>query len=266
MNTPFRSRVRSIARRCLPEFVRKPLGNLSGKFDERVVQPIQGLIFDLSGGHFKTDGCTFVIPKDQTSRTYRACFLSDTYESEERSLVKKFIKSDDTVIELGGCLGIVSCTTNKLLADNTRHVVVEGNPFCVPTLHQNRNLNRCGFVIENCAITNAPTATFYLHPRFIVGGTTQRETARPVRVPGRSLTELDARYGPFTALIIDIEGAELEVFEGSRELLGRYRLVIAELHDWALGEKGVERCREILASAGLQFQSRAGITEAWQRV
>jgi FkbM family methyltransferase len=266
MKTPFRDRVRTLARRCLPEPLRKPLGTLSGKFDERVVQPIQGFIFDLSGGHFRTDGCTFVIPKDQTSRSYRACFLSDIYESEERSLVKKFIQPDDSVIELGGCLGIVSCTTNKLLADKTRHVVVEGNPFCISTLHQNRNLNKCGFVIENCAITNEPTATFYLHPRFIVGGTTQRETARPVRVPGRSLAELEARYGPFTVLIIDIEGAELEVFERSREVLSHYRLVVAELHDWALGEKGVERCRELLAQAGLHFQGRAGITEAWQRM
>jgi hypothetical protein len=31
------------------------------------------------------------------------------------------------------------------------------------------------------------------------------------------------------------------------------------------GAENVERCREILRRAGLQFKQRAGITEAWQR-
>jgi hypothetical protein len=64
---------------------------------------------------------------------------------------------------------------------------------------------------------------------------------------------------------MDIEGAELEIFEASREILGHYRLVIVELHAWAIGARDVERCREILAAAGLRFQQCAGITEAWQR-
>ena len=60
-----------------------------------------------------------------------------------------------------------------------------------------------------------------------------------MRLPGRSWRELDNRYGPFTTLIIDIEGSELDVFEASRDLLQKYRLVIAELHPWAIGEAGV---------------------------
>ena len=265
MRTPLRDRARNAARRYLPEYIRKPLGAAWGRFVPAVVQPIQGFIFDMSGGRFKADGCTFIIPKDQTSRTYRACFLSGTYEAEERNLVRDFIRPGDCVIELGACLGIVSCVTNKLLADKTRHVVVEGNPFCIPTLHRNREINGCGFLVENCAVSNQREATFYLHPVYIVGGTTQRETNRPVHVPARSLAELDSRHGPFTTLVIDIEGAELEVFKHSRDLLRRYRLVIAELHDWAIGKEGVEQCRTILAEAGLRFQRRAGITEAWQR-
>ena len=43
-----------------------------------------------------------------------------------------------------------------------------------------------------------------------------------LRVPARSLAELDARYGPFATLIMDIEGAELETFENSRDLLRKY--------------------------------------------
>ena len=86
-----------------------------------------------------------------------------------------------------------------------------------------------------------------------------------MRVPGRSLPELDARYGPFSVLILDVEGAELEAFTAAADMLKRYRLVIVEMHEWAIGADKVERCREILRQAGLKFKQTAGSTEAWQR-
>ena len=256
--------LRRTARRFLPAAIRHPLGVAFGWIDA-FLQWISGAVFDLGGGRFRADGCEFIIPKDITSRAYRACFLKGDYEAEERELIRSFVRPEDTVLEFGACLGIVSCVTNKLLADKTRHIVVEGNPFCLPAIHRNRNHNQCGFLVENCAVSNSPDATFYLHPVYVVGGTTQRKTNLPVRVPARTLAELDSRHGPFTVLIMDIEGSELEIFSASREQLARYRLVIVEMHPWAIGEAGVERCREMLAAAGLKSQQRVGGTEAWQR-
>jgi len=257
--------LRQIARRYLPAPLRKPLGSLFGYFEAHVLNLLYGLIFDLKGGCFKADGCRFVIPRDITSVRYRSCFLKGDYEAEERELIRAFVRPQDTVLELGACLGIVSCVTNHILSDKTKHVVIEGNPFCIPAIHRNRELNRAGFLTENCAVSNQSEVTFYLHPVYVVGGTTQRKSSRAVRVPGRSLRELDARYGPFTTLIIDIEGLEQEIFAVSTDVLSRYRLVVVELHEWAIGAAGVDRCREILAAAGLKFRRRAGIIEAWER-
>ena len=257
--------LRQHARRFLPDGIRKPLGSAVGKFEEFVFNPLCGLIFDLFVRRFRTDGCVFEIPRDITSTAYRSCFLKGDYEPEERELIKKFIRPADAVLELGACLGIVSCVTNKILADNSRHVVVEGNPFCIPAIHRNRELNHCGFLVENCAVSNEREVTFYLHPVYVVGGTTQRKTSRPVRVPARSLADLESRHGPFTALVMDIEGAELEIFETSQDILKKYRVVIVELHEWAIGAEKVGCCRDILRRAGLVFKQRAGITEAWQR-
>lgn len=259
------SYARELARRYLPTPVRRPLGTAAGWLHMYVFRWFGGAWFDLMGGRFRADGCEYSIPKDITSRAYRSCFVDGSYEAEERELIKTFLRPTDTVLELGACLGIVSCMTNKILADKSRHVVVEGNPFCLPSLHRNRDINKAGFLVENCAVTTKPDATFYLHPIYVVGGTTQRKTELPVRVPGRSLVELDARHGPFTTLIMDIEGSELETFSASHDQLSRYRLVIVELHPWAIGEEGVEQCRELLRAAGLHFKQRAGITEAWQR-
>jgi FkbM family methyltransferase len=260
-----RKAIRQIARRLFPDTIRKPLGYAAGRFDEAVVKRIQGLIFDLSGGRFKTDGCAFIIPKDQTSLAYRSSFLTGNYEVEDLEVVRASIKPTDQVIELGACMGIVSCVTNKILADKTRHVVIEANPFCIPTLHRNRDLNGCSFLIENCAISLQREVTLHVNPSVIVGSSLHLKSDVTVRVPTRTLTELDARYGPFTTLIMDIEGAELETFENSRDLLRNYRLVIVELHDWALGEAGLKRCREILTEAGLKLHHRREWVEAWQR-
>jgi len=259
--------VRKFARRYLPGVIRKPLGAVIGWFNAVVIQSLLGLIFDLKGGRFQTDGCTFAIPKDVTTMPYRACFLNGSYEREERELIRRWIRPDDRVIELGACLGIVSCVTNKLLADKSRHVVVEGNPFCIPSLYRNKELNQSGFLIEHCAATAGGKSeeTFYLHPVYIVGGTSQRASNRPVRLPAKSLPQLERERGPFTALVIDIEGSEREVFADSIDLLKQYRVVIVELHEWAIGAEGVERCRQILRDCGLECVGRAGITEAWQR-
>jgi FkbM family methyltransferase len=249
----------------LPEPLRKSIGSLAGKFSEELIRPIEGFIFDISGGRFYADGCKFVIPTEITTRSYRSCFLRGDYEEEERELIRTFLRAEDAVLELGACLGIVSCVTNKLLGDKSRHVVVEGNPFCIPTIHRNRELNNSGFLVENAAVSIHSEATFYLHPVYVVGGTTQRQTARSVRVPGRSLEELDSRYGPFTVLIMDIEGSEFEIFSASTDALTRYRMVIVELHAWAIGNEKVSLCRDILSNAGLKFQKSAGITEVWRR-
>ena len=259
------AQIRRIARKYLPPAIRSPLGNLAGKFNEIILQNLQGLIFDLKGARFRTDGCTFSIPRDVTTRRYRACFLGDNYEQDERELVRRWVKADDKVIELGACLGIVSCVTNQILSDKAKHVVVEANPFCIPSLYRNKELNGSGFLIEHCAVHSKGETTFFLHPVYIVGGTVQRSSNRPVRLPAKSLRQLEGERGPFTTLIIDIEGSELDVFQDSLELLKRLRLVIVELHEFAIGAEGVEKCRDLLRASGLEFAGRAGITEAWVR-
>jgi FkbM family methyltransferase len=260
--------IRIQARKFLPSRIRKPLGSVAGW----LYYNVRGVAFDWFVRRLRVDGCEFEIPKDLTRTSERGLLISKN-EPEERELVRKFIRSDDSVLEVGACLGIVSCVTNKLLRDNARHVVVEGNPFCIPAIHRNREINRCGFLVENCALSNQRHVTFYLHPGYLMGGSTQHlmggniqsQNCSAVRVPGRTLEELDARYGPFSALVMDIEGAELEGLETAGAILNKYRVVIIELHEWAIGAESVERCREIFRRAGLQFKQRAGMTEAWQR-
>jgi predicted O-methyltransferase YrrM len=48
------------------------------------------------------------------------------------------LRPEERVLELGGCLGVVSCSINTLLRDPSRHVVVEANPKLLAYLYENR--------------------------------------------------------------------------------------------------------------------------------
>ena len=259
-------KIRLLARNHLPPQTRKIVGGMAGNFYMFVIRPIEGFIFDLWGGQFNVDGCRLEIPKNLTSVSFRSCFFEGDYETEERGLIRDCVRPEDSVLEMGACLGIVSCVTNKLLKDKARHVVVEGNPYLNAAIQRNREINGCGFLVENCAVSDQAEVTFFLNPKNIHGSNSQRASNQQVRVPGRSWRELDERYGPFSVLIIDIEGSELQVLEGGRDLLGKYRLVVIEMHPWAIGEEGVARCKALLKEAGLFCQATAGDTEAWVRV
>jgi FkbM family methyltransferase len=260
-----KSKFRKLVANSLPAPIRKTVGKYYVAGYEHLVRPVMGLIFDLQGGRFKVDGCEIEVPKELTTRTYRGCFMSGDYEAEERALIKRYLRPDDSVLELGACIGAVSCTTNKLLKDKSRHVIVEGNPKLIPYLEKNKAINQSGFTILNRAASEEKTVTFFLSEQFIVGGTTQRQSAHPVTVQGSSLKDLNDEFGPFTALIMDIEGAEADVIPPSGEFLKTCRLVVVETHDWACGADRTEECRKAMRDAGLIYAATEDATEAWIR-
>lgn len=248
-----------------PSACRQP-SMTDGFFKHYVVHPFLGFLFDVSGGVFRVDGCSFSVPKGMTTIGWRgACCWKGSYEADERALIKRFVRAEDTVIEVGACLGVVSCVTNQLLRDRSKHLVVEANPFLIPSLCRNRERNGAGFLIEHCAIGTPPEVTFHVHPTVIVEGSAQKQVGRGYRLPSRSLRELHERYGPFNTLIMDVEGSEFVVLQAAQDLLVKYRLVVVEFHGWIVGEDKITRCREILAESGLRRAAAAGFTEAWVR-
>ena len=84
---------------------------------------LHGLLFDLKGGLYNTEGMNFRIAAAQFPRSYRSRLYFDIYEAPERALAHKWIHPDSSVLELGGCVGVVSCVVNKLLDQPKNHVV-----------------------------------------------------------------------------------------------------------------------------------------------
>jgi len=172
----------------------------------------------------------------------KVSLLKKKYENFERQAVLKYVRPEFPVVELGGCIGVVSCVTNRLLDNPDMHVVVEANPHVIPILETNKKNNHCRFEIMNRAIAyDVASVTF--SPASDFRGTSLRKTARnsfemlPVTVPAIELGALVARrnFGGFT-LICDIEGHEYELVLREPNIIERVDTLIMETHARLIGE------------------------------
>lgn len=186
---------------------------------------------------FKLSGCEFPLSKNLFTTGYYARFLFNTYEQHEVNSVKKYLKGDDKVLELGACLGIVSCVSNKQLSDKSKHVVVEANPTLISEIEKNKAVNNCGFAIENKLISDQKENTFHVY-NLAVSGSLSEKTHNPrlkliekVNVEGVGIADLEKKYGfNFNVLIMDIEGGEYELLQKNFDFIERLRMMIIEFH------------------------------------
>jgi hypothetical protein len=114
---------------------------------DRRLTRVAGVLFDHLVREYRTKGLRFEIPRNLTTREFRGQVLLHGYEIPERTLIRKYVAEDATVLELGGCLGVVSCLVNRILADPRRHVVFEAHPQVAPILEANRARNGCQFQV-----------------------------------------------------------------------------------------------------------------------
>jgi FkbM family methyltransferase len=238
-------RMLEVAKAVLPRQVRERLTEAIDPLDNRFF----GLIFSLLHTKYKTEGLIFDYPKKVVHLGYRSRFLWDLYERAERFLVKKYVNSEDSVLEVGACLGVVSCVTNRKIGNSSRHVVIEANPYLIPWLVSNKLRNKCNFVIEWCSVGTSVKSNFLLG-RSITTGSCDETTRGDVDVVTRSLSELHAKHGAFDVLIMDIEGGEWSFLMDFHGELGRYRLLIIEFHDKLLGERKTNECKQVLEDSG----------------
>jgi FkbM family methyltransferase len=210
----------------------------------------------------RIDGCSFLLTGMPDYVRY--LMISRKYESGERQALKDALFRDMPVVELGGAAGIVSCVTNKALADPSRHVVVEANAVVIELLMANRKRNACRFSVYNKAIAyGGSEVEFTIDDNFLVGrlGLTG---ARRVSVPATTLSTL-LREAQFDAcnLICDIEGAECAIVDNELDLLSKQvACFIVETHPAISGADVAARMMERLFQAGFVPVGQYGPTYA----
>lgn len=190
--------------------------------------------------------------------------LLGEYENSERAAVRAFLDPALPVIELGACMGVVSCVVNRMLENPERHVAVEANPQMVERLRRNvrRNGSRFSIIDRAIAYDDAP---FHVSDNVLASG--MKTNGSPIAVAKTSVREIAERFGfaEFT-LICDVEGTEVEMVEQEGELLSqRCRLFILETHEIEIGEAPIRRMRERLEALGFSHARRIGHTSVYQR-
>ncbi|MFO1403154.1 MAG: FkbM family methyltransferase [Azonexus sp.] len=228
-------------------------------------QYVDGLRFDMLRTAYETEGMSFAIPKGSTKLPHRARFWRDTHEFDERELVKQYLPHDATVLELGACLGIVSCVIGRALDRPERHVAVEANPALISALEANRDRNTASFRVEHGLVSRRSDGSFFLSDCFVMSSGTA-DVGEKITVPVLTVEEIEARNQlKFDAVFMDIQGGELEFLEDNADFLTRCRCVILEVHPHIIGEEKCELCRTRLKSAGLELTAHRGLVEVWLR-
>ena len=226
---------------------------------------LAGWYFDVFMKKFKAGGCSFDIPTSLTTRPGRGYFALDMYENVERQLVSRYIKGDEHVLELGACIGVVSCIVNARLSNPDKHVVVEANPELIPYLENNKLLNKSKFSIANCAISSKPEIAFYFGHSIVSGSllNTNNDKQKTV-VRGLSIDQLQENHNmKFDTLIMDIEGGEYDVLFDYQDKLKQFNLIIIENHPHLLDHTQISAYEDLLLKNRFFVDASIETSKVW---
>jgi FkbM family methyltransferase len=206
----------------------------------------------------RLDGCKFTLDEKLLPANVVDLLLENNYEAPEREALKKHLDPELPVIELGGCLGIVSCLTNRRLRQPDKHIVVEANPTLVPLLAENRQRNGCNFRIVNAALSyGVDRITFKVNDNILASSLNGDEQQAVVVSTVNLQLLLDETGFERVTLICDIEGAELQLVEHELDVLrDRVSMIIMELHDRMVGDEPTQQMLERLESVGFRMVSK----------
>lgn len=184
----------------------------------------------VKNGVIVIDGCQIVVPRECSGETYFKLVFGK-YELPERILLK-YIEPSDSVLELGGSIGVVSNVMNQLLDDKTNHVVVEPNPLAIFYSELNRNKNKSGYNLVRGLVGDGSLVQMNLSYEFIGSSQIMRydSNAYSVGIVSKPLNEfINLLSGKENlVLVMDIEGGESVVVKDDGIRL--FNKIIVERH------------------------------------
>jgi FkbM family methyltransferase len=224
-----------------------------------------GKLIELCGNKITIQGITLCVDNPLVTTRHKSSLYFGMYEISERRLAQLYIDPSLPIIEVGGSIGGVACTTNKLLLNPSDHVVVECNPIVLPTLERNRELNKCKFAIEPFALAyGSNTISFAIDMDHFMLGSLARADGKQISVPTITLKRILDKYGFKTInLISDSEGGEVEMVEHEPDLLRQHvKCLILETHEQLRGREPIARTLSALSDLGFRVQDQGESTLA----
>ena len=191
----------------------------------------------------------------------RSQIIAGAYERKEARSVPDLLDGDEVVVELGAGVGLIS--TLAMRSGRAREVhTFEADERLLPLIeatHRRNGVQNCQ--VYNFAVTGDPEAVARGYIDLSLRGNFRANSihsAKPgkkqrTRVNAKSLAAIIEEHHP-TVLIVDIEGAEDQLFTGVD--LSGVRRVSLEIHPKHIGTEGVRRVFDTLHAAGLIYDAR----------
>lgn len=185
-------------------------------------------------GDFVHRGLRLSIPHT-VKRDVRHMIVAGNYENEEFELASKWVPADQPVIELGGCLGVVSAHLRRVIDADQKLIVVEANPNIVETCRGNASRpapDSPTEVVCGAVAYGVDEVAFHLRRNLHVSRIADDNAEANFVCPAYTLSKLAARLADeqrFT-LVCDIEGGEYDLFREDTDVLGRCDVAIVETH------------------------------------
>ena len=177
---------------------------------------------------------------DQASSSYARSIYRDTHEAEERAIVSRNLEPEDTVLECGAGMGVVTALCCQRIGSERVHAF-EANAKLEPVLRHTFALNKVSPHLEMKMVSlDGGQHDFFAAERFVVSSrynNSAQYEGEQQQLDSVPIQQLIDELQP-TFLIMDIEGAEVDLADEGLNLHSLRKLCI-EMHPHIVGDEAI---------------------------
>lgn len=168
------------------------------------------------------------IELNKYNKSCKRLLLFNSWEKDEIKLLAKYISKNDSIIEFGTGIGVLSAVcVKKFGIDNI--VTIEANPNNLGLINDLYKLNNIEKIqLLNNIIGEKEVYDFYCDDNIISSSQSFKPDSEKVVIKGLSFNNLIENY-PYNFLVMDIEGGEYELLTNN-ELPSFVNKLLIEFH------------------------------------
>ena len=197
--------------------------------------PLVGrLVGAVSQDAIRNNGCVIYTGDHRVVPSIKASLFWGLYESAEIRFVRKYLRSDLDVVELGSSIGVVAAQVGRKLQPERQLVCVEANIELLELVRLNvaRNSSHVRTTVIHGALdyqASGSVTRLRLGDRNIDSSITDDPGGEAVPIVTLAGILSQQQIGDYV-LVCDIEGAEAGILEIEKQALARCQQMIIELH------------------------------------
>ncbi|SMF73705.1 methyltransferase, FkbM family [Xaviernesmea oryzae] len=221
------------------------------------------ILYVVNPSTIRIDGIRLAVRKGDIPPGVRAALFRGLYENAERNLLLQVLKPGMKTLEIGTGVGFISLLATRICGEGNV-LSYEANGTLEKIIRRNYELNGLRPNLRMRAVTpDGQPVTFFRNENIISSSVYDRKTeAEKVTVQSDAFAAIISEFDP-VVLIMDVEGAEIELFQISD--FRNLRHMIVELHPHIVGQDKITALVERLDKAGFAMRAKDRKTVYFQR-